>query len=1114
LFLPAVILAISLVPSLRGQSISFNAPRDYLVETDPNSVVIGDFNGDGRPDIATASDSANDVSVLLQNSDGTFRTAVNYPQGHQPSHLQVGDVNNDGKLDLMLINFQDQTLAVVLGNGDGTFQNPILTHIVGAPVFSAEFIVGDFNHDGDLDVAVEVSLPQAGAFAAAILLGNGDGTFQPPVNYSIPNGVASLLEAADVNGDGKLDLVGATFAGISVLLGNGDGTFQSAIAGSSVVASSLALADFNQDGKLDIALQNTETETLQVLLGNGNGTFQSGMTIPPSAFRDILGVGDLNGDGKADLIGQGSLGGVQILLGNGDGTFTMKPPLATVGQQTVILGDLNGDGIPDIVVAAAGTHRSDTTFPDIVSVVMGNGDGTFAIAPTYALPQFPGSVIAADLNNDGKADLVAAFFAAHSDEGGFATLLNLGTSFDAPVVTSVIPPLFPLSLVAADFNGDGRIDLACTNLAVGIFLGNGDGTLQPGVFYDQGTQAPTAVGDFNGDGVPDIVGFNEASFDVSALLGNGDGTFGFALNSPAGGFVSALAVGDFNGDGKLDVATIVSPNNGPSVASLLLGEGNGSFALQPTMYNVGPSASTIAAGDLNGDGIPDLVIGNGDGFDGPSTVVVLLGLGGGAFAAPITTSVGNGISSIVTGDFNLDGKTDVAVSNSLWNDVSVLLGNGDGTFQPAVNFGLVGGAGLTAADFNGDGSLDLAAVNAGPAALSVLYSGASGAAALTSPSSLIFGNQGVGYASPTQNVSLTNSGSAPLRISAIAISGAQSGDYQQSNSCGATLAAAAHCTINVTFTPSAAGMRTAAIQITDNAFNSPQSISLHGTAATPSAMASVAPASLSFGNQFVGSSSAAQAITISSTGNIPLTIGSVSLSGAQGSDFSQTSSTCGSTLSQGSSCTVSINFTPAALGGGAASLTVADNAAGSPQVTSLSGTGVAQSIGLGIQPGGSNSATVTAGQTATYTLSIGGEGLTGTASLTCTGAPAGAVCTIPATKNFSGSAATTFTVSVSTTSRMAETRPGPSATHIPWAWATLIMGWLVVPCGRVRKSAKKQSIRRLPLLPLLVLFLISCGGSGSGGSSPGGTVPATYDLQVTATSGTTSQSTSLSLTVR
>jgi FG-GAP-like repeat/Abnormal spindle-like microcephaly-assoc'd, ASPM-SPD-2-Hydin len=468
----------------------------------------------------------------------------------------------------------------------------------------------------------------------------------------------------------------------------------------------------------------------------------------------------------------------------------------------------------------------------------------------------------------------------------------------------------------------------------------------------------------------------------------------------------------------------------------------------------------------------------------------------------------------VTGDFNLDGKTDVAVSNLFWKDVSVLPGNGDGTFQPAVNFGLVGGAGLTAADFNGDGSLDLAAVNALPSALSVLYSGASGAAAVTSPSSLIFGNQGVGNASPTQNVILTNSGSAPLRISAISISGAQRGDYQQSNSCGATLAAAAHCTINVTFTPLAAGMRTAGIQISDNAFNSPQRVSLDGTGATPSAVASVAPASLSFGNQFVGSSSAAQAITISSTGNIPLTIASVRLSGAQGSDFSQTGSTCGSALPHGSSCTVSINFTPAALGGGAASLTVTDNAGDSPQVASLSGTGVAQTIGLGIASGGSNSATVNAGQTATYTLSIGGAGITGTASLTCTGAPAAAVCTIPASENLSGSAATTFTVSVSTTSPMAAARPGPGSPHIHWAWASLIMGWLVVSCGRVRMSAKKPSIRRLPLPLLLVLFLVSCGGGGSGGSSHGGTAPGTYSLQVTATSGTTSQSTSLSLTVR
>jgi FG-GAP-like repeat/FG-GAP repeat len=203
LFFFLAILAISTVPASGAQTIPFNGPRDYVVGSYPQSVVVGDFNGDGRPDIATANQQSNNISVLLQNSDGTFEAAVNYAVGSGPVSLQIGDVNGDGKQDLVVINLADSTLAVLLGNGDGTFQAQKLTTLPGPPL--PYMAVGDFNGDGKADVAIAEPLPQVGAYAAAVMLSNGDGTFQAAVTYPV-NGKPTGLAAGDFNNDGKLDL--------------------------------------------------------------------------------------------------------------------------------------------------------------------------------------------------------------------------------------------------------------------------------------------------------------------------------------------------------------------------------------------------------------------------------------------------------------------------------------------------------------------------------------------------------------------------------------------------------------------------------------------------------------------------------------------------------------------------------------------------------------------------------------------------------------------------------------------------------------------------------------------------------------------------------------------
>ncbi len=841
-----------------AQTSIFSGPRDYVVGSYPESVVVADFNGDGRPDIATANQLSNNISILLQNSDGTFQPAVNYSVGKGPMWLQVGDVNNDGKPDLLVVNTTDNTLGVLLGNGDGTFQSQKLTTITGAPfpcvgvpAVGNCLAIGDFNGDGKLDAAIAVPLPISGTFGVAVLLGNGDGTFQPnPATYSLSLG-PSALASADVNKDGKLDLVsvgsGLTVGSggvVSVLLGNGDGTFQTAkntpFPNPSGPIAGLVVADFNLDGNPDVAT-SSDNGFLNVLLGNGDGTFQT----PIVGSNEIpLAAGDLNGDGKPDLICIGG-GGASVLLGNGNGTFTAVQALtapSVAGGISGVLGDLTGNQKLDFVMTDSGTLGASSTLPDIISVVNGNGDGTFATFPLYGgIPELNvvqpsiilGTLAVADFNRDGKVDLdvgiqyLAQVLPVETGEGLY---LNAGNgAFSAPMTTTFTGGTFPF-VIAADFRGNGRTDLASadspdSNGVIAILLGNGDGTFQSEVDYGSGMLGPIAAGDFNNDGKLDVVGlFGFYGVGLAVLPGNGDGTFGFPVQTNTGSpsTLRTLAVADFNRDGKLDVATVVvgpAPLNAEEI-QIFLGNGDGTFSAGST-YNVGPNPTAIASGDFNGDGIPDIVVGNPDGgLSAPSSIVVLLGNGDGTFKSPITTVAGNGIVALSVADFNLDRKADIAIINSGWSNVSVLLGNGDGTFQAPEQFYLGNspiGSGLAVADFDGDGKPDISVT--GVENISVLLSkGLSGPAALLGPSTLNLGSSVVGGTNTTaQQAVLSNSGSATISIGGVTISGAQQGDYKQTNTCGTTLAPGANCTISVTFVPQAGGTRTATLQVTDSA---------------------------------------------------------------------------------------------------------------------------------------------------------------------------------------------------------------------------------------------------------------------------------------------------------
>jgi hypothetical protein len=750
------------------------------------SIAVGDVNGDGKQDLVVANscDSINCtgngvVGVLLGNGDGTFQAPMSYDSGgygggYNVTSVAVADVNGDGKPDLLVANScasgnscSSGIVGVLLNNGDGTFQAAV-TYSSGGN-HATSLAVADVNGDGKPDLLVANSCDKNCVNGSVtVLLGNGDGSFRAAVSYGSGGYDVISVVAADLNGDGKLDLLVAnqcaasgtcpygTNGTVGVLMGKGDGTFQTAVTYSSggYSAESMALGDVNGDGKPDLVVSNAcgdiyctknENGTVGVLLGNGDGTFRPAVTSVSGALtaRSVV-AADVNGDGKLDLLvaaTTGATGVVSVLSGNGDGTFRAPVMYASGGLfgLSVVVADVNGDGKPDLLVANECAFDSNVNCGNpagMVGVLLGNGDGTFQAAVTYSsggggIP----SVAVGDVNGDGKADLILA----DACVGGYCgntvgVQLGYGDgSFQAPV--SYGSGGYGLTSVAvADVNGDGKLDLLATNNCVsssncssgilGVLLNNGDGTFQAAVSYGSGGQyaESVAMADVNGDGKPDLVVANQCASSnctdnsaVGVLLGNGDGTFQAAVSYGSGGHYSySLAVADVNGDGKPDILVLnecasSSDCSSGGVVGVLLGNGDGTF--QPTVtYNSGGYAAyALAVGDVNNDGKLDLVVAslcasNNCTVGANGGLGVLLGNGDGTFQAATTvTTPPITAGPFVLADFNGDGNLDVA---SAVGDY-LLLGNGDGTFQPAMALG-GGGVGVAVGDFNGDGRPDLA----------------------------------------------------------------------------------------------------------------------------------------------------------------------------------------------------------------------------------------------------------------------------------------------------------------------------------------------------------------------------------------------------------------------
>lgn len=875
-------------------------------------IVAGDFNKDGSLDFAAmwALGGPVQIGVYLGDGAGHFTFNKSYSIATTLTRsLAAADLSGDGNLDLIVPDPSNWSVAVLSGNGDGTFQNPVdfLAAVPGqnAPTGVA---VGDLNKDGKPDLVVASSTgccPWGGGIS--VLLNNGNGTFQSPVLYLNPNGVDNgQVTVADLNADGKLDVLESSLGGnnVGVFLGNGDGTFQAAKNSTVFQASAVAIGDLNGDKKPDLVVSSAFNGTVWVLLNKNSGNFQLSGVYSVDVSPMAVALADFNGDNKLDFIGGNGNGQfAAVAFGNGDGTFQDSAHYNIGGSVTTMdlaVADFNLDGNLDIVQGGGGSGVG-------LSVMLGTPNGIFK-APTFIDLWVWGNgpvnfVRALDINGDGKSDIVCG------NSKGVVVLLGLGTGkFKTAVTYLTSSSSYPVVGWLADLNGDGKLDIVTSNNdgTMSVLLGKTGGTFGTATVFASGTGAyPVGfvLGDFNGDTKVDIVAVDPPASHLWLLLGNGNGTFQspVALSSPV--FPYDPIAGDFNKDGKLDLA-IVSPDYSGSLA-ILLGNGNGTFT----------SGNTY------------------EWFDDSSCM---------------TSACAHYPISLVAVDLNGDGNLDLAIAPwQPWYNVCggyrcaeqylgavVFVGKGDGTFMEQSGW-LVGVSPwwVKAGDFNRDGMVDLAFVNTdnnyGSRSVTILQNATQPLS--ISPASFVFpGTRNVGT-NLSQTVILTNNQSVKLTGISIGMSGDTA--FSAKHNCGTALGAGLHCTITVTFKPLTPLNHTASLVITDSLGT--QTVPLSGIATEVKLSAT----SLGFGSLAVGQTST-KSVTLTNFGSAAMNILSpgIVITGTAAGDYSQTNN-CGSSVGAGQTCTINVTFKPTKKGSRPAALNINDDGGPSPQKVTLTGTG-------------------------------------------------------------------------------------------------------------------------------------------------------------------------------
>jgi len=762
---------------------------------------------------------------------------------------------------------------------------------------------------------------------------------------------ATGLAAADFDNDGKPDLAIVDSSGISIYLSDGGENLHPGANYILPHSVSIATADFNRDGRMDLAITRANG-VVSILLGNGDGTFQPPVDFAAGVGPQGLAVGDFNRDGIPDLVvanttspaGNSAGEAVCVLLGNGDGTFRPSRCLSVASEAfSVATTDLGGSGYLDLIVATSGPFGS-------VSVLRGNGDGTFQPPEDLRTSSDPHAqardVRVADLNGDGIADLVVVNNIP-TDSGANAEIsVLLGAtsgSWQSPVVyktgfTSAGTSNASLQLLLVDLDADGALDLVSIGNQISVQFGNGDGTFSSPLFYPVSEITSGAALDLDDDGLPDLIVAGRAM----TILRNSPVAL---LTAPAIVFPST----QIHASSASLTATLRNPNHVPlklsgvrltgdfsqtngcanelppgsecSIAVTFLPQAKG---LRTGTLSVLEAAGHLAATlDFTGEGVTQ----------GPAVTLLP--------SSFTFTAIRVATQATQTAQLTNTGTAPLSINS--------IVATGGGQFSVASNCGtsLAANASCTltvtfSPSFPETQTGAISITDDAPGSPQVLTLAGSGESLAFSKTNLNFQPVLVGQTSASlQTVTLFNVGPGAVTFTAIAIAGANASDFQWLPNSGpqpscplpGVLRAGDRCFFSISFTPSAIGMRSATLSVSDDRDPFPASIPITGTGKPKGPIVTFSVPSISFGAVPVGTSKN-QFLNMTNSGDTPLSIVSVETTG----QFSQTNN-CGASLAAGATCQLTVTFSPTFGGTQSGALTITDNAPGSPQSVALDGVG-------------------------------------------------------------------------------------------------------------------------------------------------------------------------------
>jgi hypothetical protein len=642
----------SATPSFEDAGGAFFPAVRYPVDANPFSVAEGDFNGDGKIDLAVGNWDGDNVSILLGTGGGVFASAVNYAVGDGAQTVAVADFNGDNKLDLAVANIWSHNVSVLLGTGTGTFAASVP---YPAGVNPRTVSVADLNGDGKLDLAVA----NGSSNNVSVFLGNGAGGFGSATHFAVGGNPISVA-IGKFNADASPDMAVANQGSnnVSILLGTGTGAFGAAThitvgAG----PTSVAAGDFNANGQLDLAVTNVDGGNVSLLMGTGTGTFSAASPVAAGARPIFVAAGDLSGDGKPELAIANEGGDtVSILLGSSSGEFGSATHVPTTGEiaRSLAIGDVNNDGRPDLAVVNAASGDVSVLLAEVLPVLdikpLGNNDATSSYAlrksTLWINRQLPGAwpfahAGYADFNKDGRIDFVRTFSDNTNTRRAVQFMRNDGggafSDQTATMVSNAQPGvLVTRKILIGDYNNDGWPDVFVLGHGLDgitpapgeypqLFLSNGNGTLRyvPGLEPHPAFNHGGASGDIDNNGTVDILlpDARTADFPVPGpprpyfLLNDGHGNLIRNFNRVPSEFVTnvnyAIELVDIDQDGYIDILTGGDELTGIGTI-IYWGNASGYYRASNKLVLPGVSGWEIvwdfAADDLDGDGLRDVIV--------------------------------------------------------------------------------------------------------------------------------------------------------------------------------------------------------------------------------------------------------------------------------------------------------------------------------------------------------------------------------------------------------------------------------------------------------------------------------------------------------------------------